>query len=1750
MIRIYDIHGDLRAEVEVNEGSAYRYELMKEEKVTLRFSLVEPIVFQIGDYVEFWGEDYPYLRELGKFVVTDEYKPGFSANTQSYNYDLELHSQYWLWRNKIIKYVPEYGGQECSWVLTAKPSEFLQVIISNLDHYGFQYEDSEGGHDYTFSINNRIYGDGMFLDYDAKAVTLSFSNSSIIDALNSIAQQLDCDWWVNRNVIWLGRCENFRGEYVMEDGHEVQRTDKEGNPVYRKDEEGNDIMVDGHRIPVYEPYSKPISLDFFGDAIPPNAESCSTGGGSEQFANRIFVFGGERNIPTYYRKKLVFHADYDADEYTYEGEDVNAYYDDVKKLDVFKYHSDTHHYPDGVQRSFPSESDTVTYRHGETVTHKVSRTGTAAYPLYYGVSGVESAGLRLQLLANGIVSPKVKVSVCYKNGEEDVEAQSVTVELVRGSTETKDGKEYTRYESTGLEELEVRRVSDSGIRFDAFIRYTFTFQAEEGDDSTQKAYMSVEDADYVFYNRNPRVATTAQVTIDGVTETYQVHVNLNHMPYYFIGAMGWAFRKGGVWLHHICNFEFTLSNVILGKVERSYFDNDARNEVAVNGIVQKRLMLPMDMNSAIFDDVRDNPKYDGYFSDQSKLTGKGHIDSEEGLDTREIVEMVVIDDSIYPNQEDTLFGEQEDGLPAENYEIEAVTDVEKDEDGNETTKYYYDVTGPVFGNFTKDYLTSQTLQITFGANQYKDDQGRPVGGKLNGMTFDAELKRRGGVSYFRIVPNDNYAVTLPNDSFRPAKGDRFALVNYDPSFVGDTMTYEAERKLLKSGYKTIEDMARDKKTYTFSLMSDSSKEMIESGGFFRVGDMVTMFGQSLFGSDGQQTRVTAVEVKLDLPYDTPTVTCGQSSSYSRLSALEGKIDELQYNGSTYSSAGSSGGMDLYVITTGDSTQPSNYNLMSAARTMAEIGDAVNGAREDSDSRYLRKDIEDEAAGKITFEKGAEFGEFARDSSGAAVYEDEDGNWHIETDHLMVRKKLAAKEVVIEKERHIGGSLILSAASAHIDHVRDMTDRYRCYFRREDGQGRVIYNEWQTGDQALVQTFNLARQEDGTMGNHYLWRLVIGLGTGSGTAEVDGQTLNLSDFHYIDLSKSDRAADSDAPMAGDDMVQLGYRPDDDPARRSAIVIKGAGEGSPYIYEYTGISSYSLPTPDTRLAPGDNLLTGKVVMTSGSKLEDGREIDKLGTEEGNLLLNSGFTGGYQSEETTTTTKVEAGTQMFSDNLKHWECENVYAEPSGQTASRYWAALEEGSLSQDIGNVEGGWYRLSMKAQGTLTISFRGVVQAIGHDTFTRADLAFNISSGAATLTISGSGKVGDVMLTKGTIGREWLPSEKDGDKALASMLGYEYLQDAIQDASTKILGGLVLTQLIKVGNYRNNSMTVETGGMSGLYNSEKSPFLWGGGSLEQAFYTIGKYAQNPAYQATEEEVAQMAKFVVTHGGRAILNDIVLRGYIYALGGVFKNVRSPDGNWIIDEEGNVTIKKIDAEEGKIGGFTIEDKSLSVNSAVSDMATSMSIYHNMVSFISSNTMFQALIGIISSIGDFCLGRFQNTRNDYLPNLGLVFDIENGTYNFAFSGKGSGLLDGWVDGYAFRNVTLEADTLYEINAQVSKYVVFCTTSNSGVIPPKYRTMQSILRTDGNFAVRLTIIADFNNTKSFKVYGRGVNSNHNDYNWALMLDNTNTRITGGISLAKGESIDVMLIYDSEHEEYNSYYGTYIMKILNINQPTT
>ena len=573
-------------------------------------------------------------------------------------------------------------------------------------------------------------------------------------------------------------------------------------------------------------------------------------------------------------------------------------------------------------------------------------------------------------------------------------------------------------------------------------------------------------------------------------------------------------------------------------------------------------------------------------------------------------------------------------------------------------------------------------------------------------------------------------------------------------------------------------------------------------------------------------------------------------------------------------------------------------------------------------RFLHRLVPDNAKELITFEKGlksdgdAEFGAFEKDASGAGIWKDEYDNWHIEGDYLHARKKLVAKEVQIEDVHHVGGQQLLTAASMTAEFVVDKGGAYRCFFRRIGDDGKEVYNKWRVNDQAYVCTFNLKVQDNHTggdgdkVGNHYLWRLVTATSnetSDTATYDVGGEMVDASEYHFIDLSKTICDSMSDAPLAGDDIVQLGHQ-GDDIDRQNAIILAGAGTASPYIREFTHITTFHLPAPETQLKPGDNLLSGIVKMTAGSQLPDGsdvsntigglvsgqealrEDVDTLDTGNENLLRNTGFTGDYESDDVQETTEVDGDTEMWSPRLKYWEGSNVEPVTDVRSTTGMAATLTQGILKQSVSSIEYGEPMcISLKCLGTaIAISFGGYSEAITPtDNARRYIIKMNVYDASQTdFVIQGTGTVMEVMLTRGKIpNADWIPSPLDNDKAVSYFQNLSYLANAITNADTNILGGLILTQMIRVGNYRDGGMNGETGGMSGIYTSEQSPFLWGGGDMEQAFYTIGKYARDPSYQATEEEVRRMAKFVVTHGGRAILNDIVLRGYIYALGGYFK-------------------------------------------------------------------------------------------------------------------------------------------------------------------------------------------------------------------------------------------------------------------------
>lgn len=207
-VDIKNISGSIRFSTIVNEGSKRKFLLMKEDYVTVKFNLDEPIFFKLGDYID---DGY-----LGVFEICDIQKPAYNAITASYDYELRLDAYYWKWKNKIFKYTPETAGQEASWNLTAPLDVQVGIVLRNLKALGYTYK----GQDFVFSIDSTV---------ENKAQLMSYDNINILDACFEMAKKWDCECWVTENIIHFGRCE-FGDPVNWEIGvnvEEMTRTDSQ-----------------------------------------------------------------------------------------------------------------------------------------------------------------------------------------------------------------------------------------------------------------------------------------------------------------------------------------------------------------------------------------------------------------------------------------------------------------------------------------------------------------------------------------------------------------------------------------------------------------------------------------------------------------------------------------------------------------------------------------------------------------------------------------------------------------------------------------------------------------------------------------------------------------------------------------------------------------------------------------------------------------------------------------------------------------------------------------------------------------------------------------------------------------------------------------------------------------------------------------------------------------------------------------------------------------------------------------------------------------------------------------------------------------------------------------------------------------------------------------------------------------------------------------------------------------------------------
>ena len=640
----------------------------------------------------------------------------------------------------------------------------------------------------------------------------------------------------------------------------------------------------------------------------------------------------------------------------------------------------------------------------------------------------------------------------------------------------------------------------------------------------------------------------------------------------------------------------------------------------VEGVVQKRLMLP---------------------------AGTPYVDVIEGLKEEQIVEAVIIFEDIYPRVTGTIT----EVIPKE------ITDEDDSGDPITFTVYQFKDANLIFKEKYK--LPGQDLHVIFQT------------GPLSGMDFALEFnpdrfpEDDPKSQVFEIVRNDTYGQTLPESPLIPGIGNKYILYNFDTRYVNDALIPQAEQELLERTIAYKDKVVSDPSTYTCSLNSYRASGYDENNGLLNPekeinllpGQKVNLINKAYF-ENGRISRVIGFEKKLDIPYDSPVYTIGESAAYSRLGELEQKLDNIQFKGNTYVNQG--GGFGVYIVKKDDATAASDENVFSALRTLYEI----NKAYVDISDMYLRKDIDDTAHGNILFDKkigssifidGWEGKGWEIQSTGAAILDSlrvrsdiyVGGNtgsptfasgftgwgWQIDTptatgemDNLFIRKTFTAYEIVYSQIYGLGGSQIVSDINK-IARVEVMSDRYRCYM--DDMDGLMLMN-LRKGDGVRIQT------RTGTTSIKYLFGRCIGV-----------------DSDYFDIAIP-LIEGTGQPEAGDFALRWGNNEDTD--RQGLIYLTTADSGAPFIDVYDGITDASTEgklkarighLTGIRTQRGDQLsgygayLNGIYVENSTFILQNGDTIEQtfiamngkfeslidsirndISAEGGNILVNSSF------------------------------------------------------------------------------------------------------------------------------------------------------------------------------------------------------------------------------------------------------------------------------------------------------------------------------------------------------------------------------------------------------------------------------------------------------------------------------------------------------------------------------------------------
>lgn len=777
-------------------------------------------------------------------------------------------------------------------------------------------------------------------------------------------------------------------------------------------------------------------------------------------------------------------------------------------------------------------------------------------------------------------------------------------------------------------------------------------------------------------------------------------------------------------------------------------------------------------------------------------------------------------------------------------------------------------------------------------------------------------------------------------------------------------------------------------------------------------------------------------------------------------------------------------------------------------------------------------------------------------AGFQLWKGEDGRTYLTVDKLTVRQTMAVLELLIEKVRSVGGQICVSAANGRIKTVEESGEHYLITFEQE--------NMFVQHDLMRCQTF-----------------------TGKDMRSYWVEVTDVTETGIVVVKEEFEGVE---PKEGDECVLMGNTVNSD--RQNMVLISATEDGQPRVDVMDGVSGKTFDNalrarlgnldgikddkfPADRQPRGNGLYADNAYMKGTFVLETGEDVKtRFEITEGKVqsAIDS-VRNDFLSE------KGYLNNPTFASGLEKWNSENetVFFLVGNRWIWANGAALSKkgdgASVVTDMGrkvvrirnkyirqkhenlrfvptfptNSAGKkealpvylsfFYRCA-KA-GTLKIGFENVDKT-GFADFDSMEVSEEIAAtgGYVQYTCSGLWNgTGDFKL------------EFDGDIYLYMLvLSTDKIEALTYKYKTLFEQSERLVKISAAVYDKDERALQETGLMiqpegTGIYIKDANGKL--------ALIGVG----------VEETDAEGNKKTVI---KLTADNIKLEGLVTA-NGYFKV--KEDGS--IEAVNGTFRGHVYAEGGAIGGFSIgnghiggadviynEDGTIEVK----DTENGLFLYDDMIGFNDKGR--QAIFGTWNNYGQPMLCRLVDTATDYnfdfgiSPKYGIVFDIENSMNgNFAFAGKGSGVLNGAMDGYAYKKIALDkANTVFvgymDLQA-ANRFIVKATQSSAVVALPKIGQVRDGLAIgkDTPFCMRITIIADIGSS-NYKVCGRySQQDSKKEYPWNTeelpVMVHWDGEHYETLDMGKGDTLELLLVYDPDSTEtLNGWPTKYTARIIN------